>query len=95
MGTIIKIDLDGLINTGEKIIIDLGCGQRKKEGRIGIDAVDFPSVDIVADLENGLPFLPDNSVDQVYCRSFLEHVKNFDNLLLYFQLNYLSEFFIH
>jgi SAM-dependent methyltransferase len=81
MGTTVKIDLDGLIKRGEEIIIDLGCGQRKKEGRIGIDAVDLPDVDIVADLEKGLPFLPNNSVDQIYCRSFLEHVKNFENLM--------------
>jgi len=81
MSTIVKIDLDSLINSGEKIIVDLGCGARKKEGRIGIDAVDLPGVDIVANLEEGLPFLPDNSVDQVHCRSFLEHIKNFENLI--------------
>jgi len=76
MGATVKIDLDSLIDGGEKIIIELGCGPRKKEGRIGIDAVDLPGVDIVADLEKGFPFLPDNSVDQIHCRSFLEHIKN-------------------
>jgi ubiquinone/menaquinone biosynthesis C-methylase UbiE len=81
MGTTVKIDLDSLINSGEKIIIELGCGPRKKEGRIGVDAVDLPGVDIVADLEKGLPFLPDNSVDQIYCRHLLEHIKNFENLM--------------
>jgi len=81
MGTIVKIDLDSLINSGEKIIIELGCGARKKEGRIGVDAVDLPGVDVVANLEKGLPFLPDNSVDQIHCRNFLEHIKNFENLM--------------
>jgi len=81
MGATVKIDLDSLIDGGEKIIIELGCGPRKKEGRIGIDAVDLLGVDIVADLEEGLPFLPDNSVDQIHCRSFLEHIKNFENLM--------------
>ena len=81
MSTKAKIDLDSLINSGEKIIIELGCGPRKKEGRIGIDAVDLPGVDIVADLEKGLPFLPDNSVDQIHCRNLLEHIKNFENLM--------------
>jgi ubiquinone/menaquinone biosynthesis C-methylase UbiE len=38
-------------------------------------------VDIVADLERGLPFLPDACVDEVYTRSFLEHVQNFEHLL--------------
>jgi len=81
MGTTVKIDLDSLINGGKKIIIELGCGPRKKDGRIGIDSVDLPGVDIVADLEKGLPFLPDNSVDQIHCRHFLEHIKNFENLM--------------
>ncbi|MHC4323902.1 MAG: class I SAM-dependent methyltransferase [Planctomycetota bacterium] len=81
MGKIVKIDLDRLIDSGEKIIVELGCGARKKEGRIGIDAVDLPGVDIVADLEKGLPFLPDNSVDQIHCRHFLEHIQNFENLM--------------
>ena len=81
MFTIVKIDLDSLINSKEKIIIELGCGARKKEGRIGIDAVDLPCVDIVADLEKGLAFLPDNSVDQIHCKHFLEHIKNFENLM--------------
>ena len=81
MDATIKIDLDSLINSGEKIIIELGCGPRKKDGRIGIDAVDLKGVDIVADLEMGLPFLADNSVDQIHCRHFLEHIKNFENLM--------------
>lgn len=81
MDTITKVDLDSLINSGEEIIFELGCGARKKEGRIGIDAVDLPGVDIVADLEKGLPFLPDNSVDQIHCRNFLEHIQNFENLM--------------
>ena len=81
MSAIVKIDLDSLISSGEKLIIELGCGARKKKGRIGIDAVDLPGVDIVADLENGLAFLPDNSVDQIYCRHFLEHIKNFESLM--------------
>ena len=81
MSTIVKIDLDSLINSGKKIIIELGCGARKKEGRIGVDVVDLPGVDVVANLEKGLPFLPDNSVDQIHCRNFLEHIKNFENLM--------------
>ena len=35
---------------------------------------------IHADLEAGLPFLPDRSVDEIHCRSFLEHIENFEHL---------------
>jgi SAM-dependent methyltransferase len=81
MCALIKINLEKIINGKEPVIIELGCGARKKEGRIGIDTVDLPGVDIVADLEKGLPFLPDNSIDQIHCRHLLEHIRNFESLM--------------
>jgi len=77
----IKIDLEHLVRCGEPIVLDLGCGARKGGGRIGIDKLDLPSVDIVADVEEGLPFLADNSVDEIHAKSFLEHVRNFELLM--------------
>ena len=77
----IKIDLDGLLKSGRKIILELGCGPRKGEGRIGIDRLDFPGVDIVADLDQGFPYLPDHSVDEVHSRSLFEHVENLEGFL--------------
>lgn len=77
MEPIIKIDLQKILAGDEPLIIDLGCGRNKKAGAIGIDQADLPGVDIVADIEKGLPFLPDNCVDQLYCRSMLEHIKDF------------------
>ncbi len=77
----IKIDLEQLINSPNPVIIELGCGQKKKHDRIAVDKVDLPHIDIVADIENGLPFLPDSSVDQIHCRSVLEHIENFENLM--------------
>jgi SAM-dependent methyltransferase len=59
----------------------LGCAVRKRPGRVGIDRLDLPGVDIVADLEAGLPFLPDPSVDEIHCRSVLERIANFEQLL--------------
>jgi predicted SAM-dependent methyltransferase len=65
----IKIDLNQAISSRGPVIIELGCGPKKKPGRIGVDKINLPNVDIVAGLEQGLPFLPDNSVDQIHCRS--------------------------
>lgn len=63
------------------VVINIGCGRRRREGAIGIDRVPLPTVDIVADLEQGLPFLKSDSVDLVYADSFLEHVEHFHELM--------------
>jgi len=76
----IKIDLEGILQSREPVRIELGCGERKRPSRLGIDRLDLPDVDIVADLEAGLPFLPDRCVDEIHCRSVLEHIENFEHL---------------
>jgi len=81
MKTVVKIDLQKILNSKEPIIIELGCGDKRRESRITVDRVDLPNVDIVADIENGLPFLPDNCVDEIHCRSILEHIQNFEDLM--------------
>ena len=53
--------------------LNLGGGKQKKEGYINIDIVTLPSVDIVHDLNNGIPF-EDDTVDEVYSQHFLEHL---------------------
>ena len=78
----IKIDLDKIVkDDSKKLIVELGCGQKKKPDRITIDKVDLPNVDIVVDVEDGLPFLPDCSVDEIHCRSVFEYIKNFEDLI--------------
>lgn len=76
-----KIDLQKLIQQGRPIILELGCGRKKSEGTITVDKINLPNVDIVADLEKGLDFLPDKTVDEIHCRSVLEHIDNFENLI--------------
>ncbi|MCF7954338.1 MAG: class I SAM-dependent methyltransferase [Phycisphaerae bacterium] len=76
----IKIDIAEALSK-ESVEVEIGCGRKKKAGRLGIDISDLPGVDIVADIEKGLSFLPDNSVDAVHSRSVLEHIDNFEGLM--------------
>ena len=70
----IKIDLIARLKPGALVIVELGCGPNKKEGCIGIDQLDLAGVDIVADINQGLSFLPNQSVDEIHSKSLLEHV---------------------
>jgi len=77
----IKIDIKKRLDSGN-VAVEIGCGaKRRDESVITIDRVDLESVDIVADIEKGLGFLPDGCVDRLYCRSVLEHIENFEGLL--------------
>jgi len=60
---------------------NLGCGKKKQPSFIGIDRFPLPGVDIVADMNKGLP-LADNSVDYLAASHSLEHV---DDLTLTMQ----------
>jgi len=55
--------------------LNVGCGQKKKEGYIGIDKNDYRQ-EYVRDIEKYcLPF-NDNSVDEIFCEHTLEHLDN-------------------
>lgn len=58
---------------------DLGAGNNKQEGFRGVDIM--PGSDIVADLNKPWKFAKDNSVDELYCSHFVEHV---DDLMHFF-----------
>jgi ubiquinone/menaquinone biosynthesis C-methylase UbiE len=66
---------------GEPIRIELGCGPSKKAGCIGIDSLPLEGVDYVADLEQGLAFLPDNCADEITSSHLLEHIAQFEPLM--------------
>jgi len=58
-----------------EIVLDLGCGKRKAAGSIGIDSVKVEGVDIVADLNQGIP-VKSNTADKVIASNIIEHLQD-------------------
>lgn len=81
MEPIFNVNVEALLSGEKPVVLELGCGTRQNDDRIGIDRLKLPGVDIVADLEVGFPFLPDNCVDAIHSKSFLEHVDNLELLM--------------
>lgn len=65
--------------------LNLGCGKDikpKEEGRINLDFIKRPGVDVVHDLNKyPWPFNKDNSFDEIYCSHILEHLENFQRAM--------------
>ena len=63
--------------------LHLGCGRDKRDGFLNIDIAEEVNPDKAWDLEKGLPFLDDNSVDYILSNHTLEHLttKGYWNLL--------------
>lgn len=55
--------------------INLGGGRTIRDGFLNIDILALPEVDLVADLNQGIP-LPDNSIEEVLALSILEHLND-------------------
>ncbi len=74
--------LNNLDNFNE-IILELGCGDNKRiKKAIGIDIIDYVSVDIVGEVLDILSYFPNNSVDEIHSFHFFEHVEKLENLLI-------------
>lgn len=59
-----------------KYLLDLGCGQKKAPGAIGVDLNRHSSADIISDLNSSsYPFM-ENSINLVICDNILEHLEN-------------------
>jgi len=58
-----------------KVVIDIGSGERKTPGAIGIDIAKLKTVDVLADVTYGLPF-KDSSVDAAHAQHVLEHFED-------------------
>ena len=71
--------INSKIEKSELIVIELGPGAIKKDNNaIGIDICQKASVDYMADLSKGLPFLEDNSIDVIHAYHFLEHINDLE-----------------
>jgi SAM-dependent methyltransferase len=62
------------------LVIDIGCGDRKYPGSLGIDIAPLKGVDLLADIGRGLP-LRDSSVDAVHASHVLEHIDDLVGLI--------------
>lgn len=60
--------------TGSPLKLDIGCGERKQEGHVGIDIAACPGVDHVMDVRNYPWPVEDASVDEIYTSHFFEHL---------------------
>lgn len=60
--------------------INLGCGNKRKDGFIGVDKYPCEAVDKIADLETVLPF-EDDTVDEVWMDNVIEHIKDIPRLM--------------
>jgi SAM-dependent methyltransferase len=61
--------------------LDIGCGNHKREGFVGIDIAPGDQVDYVLDIEKDrLPF-DDDSVDHVFSNHTFEHILSPQNIL--------------
>lgn len=60
--------------------INLGCGNKRKDGFLGIDRFSCEAVDIIADVGAGIP-LADGSVTHVWMDNFIEHVPDIPRLM--------------
>jgi len=59
-----------------KKILDVGCGEKKTIGSIGLDFIKFNDVNVVHDL-NSFPYpFKDNSFDLIIANHVIEHVAN-------------------
>jgi len=82
MKIIDKQGLLGRIDDLEEIVLELGCGHRKRHPEaIGIDLRDYQGVDIVGDALDVLRRFPANSVSAAYSYHFFEHLDNVESYM--------------
>lgn len=68
------------------VCLNIGCGNSLKQTDswckwINVDRVANEGVDVVQDLEHGLPGFEDESVDAIFASHVFEHIKTWTNLM--------------
>jgi SAM-dependent methyltransferase len=72
------MNIEQLLAEKSGIRLDIGCGENKQPGFVGMDIRDLPAVDIVHDW-NDIPWpLPDKSVLVAIASHVVEHINPFD-----------------
>ena len=64
----------------KEMVLDIGCGDNKVRGSIGLDVRPCSGVDIVCRFDQGLP-LKSESADRIWCRHVLEHMVDLESVL--------------
>ncbi|MFA5355030.1 MAG: methyltransferase domain-containing protein [Thermodesulfovibrionales bacterium] len=60
--------------------LNIGCGNKKKDGFLGVDKFRTDATDIVADIEETLPF-PDSSIEEIWMDNVIEHIRDIPGLM--------------
>jgi hypothetical protein len=66
--------------TWPRLRINLGCGNKHREGYIGVDRFPCAAAAVLCDVTRSLPFR-DNSVDEYYLDNLIEHVPDIPALV--------------
>jgi len=69
-------------------ILDIGCGQNKTPGALGVDVRPSSDADVLGDVNRGLPFAA-SVFKRVTCRHIVEHVT--DMMLLFEEVHRVSQ----
>lgn len=65
--------------------LDLGSGNNKRQGFLGVDSIKFPNVDLVHDLRQPWPWA-DNSIEEAHSSHFLEHLERLERVHFFNEL---------
>jgi SAM-dependent methyltransferase len=78
--------------TKKELKLDLGCGKRpeghltRQAGFIGVDIAAIEGVDVVHDLTKFPYPFKDNSVEEIFCSHFIEHITGDDQMKFFNEL---------
>mgnify|MGYP000102456031 CR=1 FL=1 len=66
-------------STPQPTKLDIGCGKNKREGFTGVDQYNMEGVDVVFDIRKAKWPWKDDSIEEVHCAHFIEHLTNLND----------------